>query len=227
MAGITLVQQKIRTVTGNLVNTAFDTALTAGNSVFMLISYLSTDAVSSPVPQITGGAGTINLTKDTTSAATVSGINTEIWYTHNISGGQTAFRYDTDNETRLNCNASEWSGLNNAGPENSPAGNSGLLDISPVSSAVTPSSANSLVLAIGGWTADDYSSGPTNSFTRMTATGGGAAFQECAYLIRSNAASTTTGWTLTAGINWAVATTAFGGPILLTNAQRGTGFFLL
>ncbi len=84
------------------------------------------------------------------------------------------------------------------------------------------------MVAIGAWTANDYSSGPTNSFTRLTQTGGGAVFQESAYLIQAAVTAKSTGWSLTAGINWAADIFVFGAPTTgPTNAQRSAGFWLV
>ncbi len=121
----------------------------------------------------------------------------------------------------MSANFSEWSGLSNAAPS---ATNSdfGLANPTVTTGSVVPTTANNLVIGAGAWTANDYSTGPTNSFTRMTQTGGGTAWQEAAYLIQSSATSQSTGWGLSAGINWASAIAVFGAP-----AATNSNFFLI
>ncbi len=162
----------------------------------------------------------------TKSSNSVSGARTEIWYIHNIAANQTGVTIDTDNEITMVLNASEWSGLNNAVPEATNT-NTATASTTVTTNSVTPSSAANLIIGMGGWTANDYSSGPTNSFNRMTQTGVGAIFQESGYLIQSSATANSTGWTLTAGINWAASIAAFGGPTTgPTPSQRSAGFFM-
>ena len=213
------VQQKVASNAGGNASAAFTGAPVAGNSILVLVSYLSTDTIASVTVE------GVNITASATAPSTVTGVTTTFYYVHNIVGTSTQCQVSGTNGTRVSANCSEWSGLTNAAPEATNT-NTGLANATVTTNSVTPASANNLVIAMGGWTANDYSSGPTNSFTRMTQTGGGALFQEGAYLIQSSATAQSTGWTLTAGINWAAAIAVFGAPASgPTNAQRSAGFW--
>lgn len=192
-----------------------------GNSIIAIVSHPSTETTDG-----------VSLGPDTAilgPSATVAGIKVEIWYVHNGAGGSRSFEALTvSGSGRISINASEWSGLANAAPEGTNT-NTGLLSSTVTTGSATPVSAANLVVGAGAWTANDYSSGPTNSFTRLTQTGGGLAWQEGAYLIQAAATVNSTGWALTAGINWAAVIAVFGAPTTSgpTNAQRSAGFWVM
>lgn len=195
---IALVQQAVATDAAGSPIVAF--SVTPGNSVLMVITYLSADSID------TNPNCGVPLTQAISKS--VSGVVVEIWYLHNSAGSAFAF-FAGANATRCSFQVSEWTGLANAAPDATNSA-SALVNASPATGSVTPASAAALVLGAGGWTADNYSSGPTNSFTRLTRTGGGAAWQEAGYQIESAVAAYSTGWALTAGINWAAVIAAFG-----------------
>lgn len=210
-----LVQQAVGTDSGGDAVTLFPVNTTAGNSVIFIISHLSIDTMSPGDVTL----GPEELIKG--PVATVAGVTIEIWYLHNIAGGTKSVEALNDSfSNRISVSATEWSGLTNAAPEATNT-NSGVLGSTVTTGSVTPISVANLVIAGGGWTANNYSSGPTNSFTRLTPTGGGAAWQEGAYLIQTTATSKSTGWGLTAGINWAAAIAVFGAPSVASSSHHG------
>lgn len=175
----------------------------AGNALIVCISHVSTTSINSVTT-----IGSVPLAQAVIKSGT--GIVTEIWIATNVASddGVTVSATATG---QLQINLSEWSGLNSAGAEATNT-NSGVASTAVTTNSVTPVSTHNLVIASGGWTANNYSSGPTNSFTRMTPIGGATSFQESAYLIQTAATSKSTGWTLSAGINWAAAVAVFGAP---------------
>ena len=202
-SGPAFVQQAVATDASGVPIVAFAPAAT--NSVIMIISYLSTDGVDTN-PRLTGGVST-SLTLASTS--TVAGVVTEIWYAHVVGASHTAASFVGVEGTRCSFNVSEWSGLVNEAPER-PSDSSALASSTVTAGTDPPSSTSNVVIAAAAWTADNYSSGPTEGYTRMTQTGGGAVFQEGAYLIQATNAEGFTQWTLTAPINWATASAIFG-----------------
>ncbi len=199
--GAAFVQQASGTDGGGIVNPNFPSNVTAGNSLICVVSYLSTDSLSG----VAQGVNFLTLAQH----STVSGVSVDIYYKHSVTGGTLSTDVETNSGTRVSVNWSEWSGLKNAVPESLNT-NSALAGTTVTTNTATPSSTNNLIIAGGAWTANNYSSGPINSFTRMTQTGGGAAWQESAYKIQSAATANSTGWSLTVGINWAAAIAAFG-----------------
>lgn len=195
-----LVQQKGKTqsATASLSDT-FASPLTAGNSV---IAIHSNDQ---------GGAGTVKVGAESLSLGREQAVGVQIWlyYIHNITGGETGWSIGIDDPGRMTATFLEFSGLLNQAPE-SVNSNSGTLSSTVTTGSVTPSSAANLIIAGGAWTANDYSTGPTNGFTRDTAVGGGVRYIESAHLIQSSATAQSTGWGLTLGINWAAVIAAFG-----------------
>lgn len=209
-SGPVLVQQKTATgADGSAGITAtFDTPLVAGNSVIASISFVNVGAPGfDNVPTLVGGGGAPLII---TTGSTVTGVDTYIYYLHNVTGGETALSFSMDTPVRASVNVSEWRNLANLAPVDTDA-NSALASATVTTNSVTPTHSTNLIIAVGGWTANNYLSGPINSFTRLTATGGGAAFQESAYLLQSSIAATSTGWTLSVGVNWCAAIAAFDG----------------
>lgn len=218
-----LVQQKTKGNNSGNGGTTLTSATTTGNSIFALISILSTDSIdpASP-PTIDGQVLTLG------PSTTVTGAKVLLYYLNSITGGSGVCTVSTLGATKVTVNWSEFSGLSNAGPEATNT-NTGVASSTVTTNSVTPASANNLVIALGGWTANDYSSGPTNSFTRMTQICSGTTLcQEGAYLIQVSATAQSTGWSLTAGINWAASVAVFGAPSTgPTNAQRSAGFWVI
>lgn len=206
-AGAVFVQQSTTSIAAGTGGTVpFGTPITAGSSVILFTTTL--DSVTINSCQMTGGgAASLTLGK----SVTVTGVLSQIWYVHNLAGGETAVGCTRSGSSRTIYNGTEWTGLKNAGPENTNS-NTGLLDASPATGNATPASASNLLTAIGGWGNNDYSTGPTNSFTRLTpgVSGAGIISQESAYKVQLSATVDSTAWTLTAGINWCAAIAAFG-----------------
>lgn len=204
-SGPLFTQQKARANNGSTaVSTNWDTTMIAGDSAVIIISF--TDAVSSSSGTLSGGGSEV-LTRATTS--TITGNTTEIWYVHNVTGGETNATITLSGTSRYTINALEFSGLKNINPEATNT-NSALVNSTVTTNSVAPSSTNNLIIASGAWAVNDYSSGPILGFTRLTSSATLNVSQEGAYLIQSSATSQSTGWTLTAGINWCSSIVAFG-----------------
>jgi len=195
-----------------------------GDSIIAFVSYnAAVEAGGLQVNVVGGGGGA--LTCGTAVAGTA--ITSNICWIHNSPAGVTGVAFDSNNEAQLNLSVITISGLNNAVPDATNS-NTAVANSTVTTNSVTPATASNLVVAVGAWTANDYSSGPTNGFTRLTQTGGGSVFQESAYLIQSAATAKSTGWGLTAGINWAAGIAVFGAPTTgPTNAQRSAGFWVI
>ena len=205
--GIALVQQKVGTTadgSGTLyVNP--DSTCTVGNTVIACLSFLDTASFGEPV-----SCGGGSLTEAVT--ATITGVKVYIYYLY-LTGAETEFFYGTDLPVRASMHISEWSGLANAAPENTQT-NTDTNTAMSIAKNVDATSGNNLVIGIGGYVnaTDAYSSGPNNSFTRLTATGGASVFQECGYLIRTaDHAVISSDVTLSSSLAWANAGAAFGG----------------
>lgn len=206
-----VVQQKTATAADGSagVTATFDTPLTADNSVIACISYVNTGGPSlSPVSLVGGLGGTLNL-EVLSSGAGVDVAILALTGTGAVGGGETALTFSLDLARRASVVVFEVSGLASGSAE-SILDNTGLASDTVTIGPVTPVSTKNLVVAMGGWTANNYQSGPTDGFTRLTPTGGGAAFQEAAYLAQSGATAKSTGWTITAA-NWAACIAVFGG----------------
>ena len=205
-----LVQQKTGTTASGDLTITMDSALTAGNAVIACISYVTPDSITGA--ETTGSVDNLSADIQETSG---TGIGVDIWSNTNVTGGTlTVVIHANTGATRITANVSEWSNIG-SGIENSKSA-SGLASTTVVtddgSHHTTPSSARNVVIACGAWTANNYSSGPTDSFTRMTAAGTGAVRQETAYKIQTTATAANPSWTLTSGINWAGASAAYGAP---------------
>lgn len=190
-----LVQQAVGTnAVSDSVPATFGSVVGAGHSVIACVSVLSTDAVA----DVRTGESDTGLTRACTS--TVAGVTTEIWYLHDVDPTNQSVVLFGTSSTRGSIAISEWTTLTNAAPGATNT-NAQIAATAVVTNSVTPATTRNLVIAVGGWTADQYASGPINSFTRLTPTGGGAAFQEEAYISQSAATAKSTGWTLSLGIN--------------------------
>lgn len=203
---IILVQQAVATGAGhNNITATFGAPTTVGNVIIACVDYSDSDPVTNVDSPIDA------LIQQTESTGT--GIATAIWSVV-VSGAETNHKiYKAGDILRATVWFSEWSGLTESVSDaDAVNGNTGLASSTVTTNSVTPLSANNLIIACGGWTADDYSTGPTNSFTRATAAGGGSVWLESAYKLQTSATAASTGWTLTAGINWATAIASFGAP---------------
>ncbi len=150
----------------------------------------------------------------------------EIWFGHNSSGSGTAITVTYGGKGSFgtgSINITEWQGLNNALAD-ATNGGAGTLDANPHTGSVSTAFENSLLIATGSWTANDYSSGPTNSFTRRTSFNDGVNFAEAASRIVAALGSYSTAWVLSAGINWDATIAAFGAPA--PSFQADAGFFM-
>lgn len=199
--GPQLVQQKTGGDSGvKNFSFSFDAPVTAGNIIVVCVSYLNTTSLT------TIDQNGDQLTQQTMSMGT--GIATEIWTSIALATSPDINAH-TGDITDLIVNISEWSGISSATAEAVNSG-TGVLSATVATGSVTPVATSNLIIGAGGWTANDYLSGPTNSFTRMTQVGQGATtFQESAYIIQSTTTTKSTGWSLTAGINWAAAIATF------------------
>lgn len=183
-----LVQSKASTTAdGSAGLTAvFNTPLLAGQSMFAVISYESHGGRSVSPTLVGGGGDALNQSVGNNGSNSV-----EIWYFHNVAGGETGVTFSTNDAVRANIQALVFTGCQNAGEEGTSTYavlNSGTM----LCNSVAPVSASNVIIA--GWAYVDatnqYTGGPTHSFTRVgTGTGGATLRQECAYLVRSADAS--------------------------------------
>lgn len=199
---ISFVQQKTGTAADGLDwNIQMDAPFTVGNSIIACVSGIT----SVGVVRVLGG-------EDLASGITKTevGIFDSIWYLMSVgSSGLDTINIQGD-ASRVSGSIMEVSGLIDV-PEAFTSASDTLSD-TVATGNVDPTTANNLIVATGAWTADDYSSGPTNAFTRLTPTGGGLAWQEAAYKIRpADDSALGTGWGLTAGVNWAACIGVFRG----------------
>lgn len=208
-SGPQLVQQKTGTVIDSTLTITMDAPLTAGNALFVCVSYAAASSISSMV------TGPVNLgtgTQDNTSSRTA--IANDIWYFDTAGDGTETqvVVVQASALTRMSVWVGEFSGIT-PGLAHEGASNNSVVASSSVSTfAASMGSAVNLSIASFGMVANDYSSGPTDGFTRATPIGGGTVYQEVGYKIQSTNVITSTTWTLTAGINWASTISAFGGP---------------
>lgn len=201
---IVLVQQAVATGTGhNNITATFGAPTTNGNMILACVDSSDSD----PVTVVVGT--TDSLTPAVTSTGT--GIESSVFEVA-TSGDESDYKIVKSSDVlRATIWISEWSGLNNT-PRETFNSNAGVASSTVTTNSVTPSSANNLIIACGGWTANDYSTGPTNSFTRATAAGAGSVWLESAYKLQTSATAASSGWGLTAGINWASAIASYGAP---------------
>lgn len=216
VAGPELIQQKTATGTGSAtITVTMDSPFTVGNVMVVCVSYAR--FVSNYVTQVT--TTTLQTSFDPTPSnpwalVNGTGVNAEIWAQTFSKGGSEG---DPDSsiivtqvETgRISVSVSEWTTFGDTVTKDDSNTNTGLASATVTTGSSVPSVAHNITFAIGTWTADDYSTGPTNGFTRLTQTGSGLVWQEAAYKFQTSATSTSTGWGLSAGINWAAAIVTF------------------
>lgn len=200
-----LVQQAtgIGIDSGSGVTVSFPSPTTDGNAIVVCISH-ATGSVSGVV---TGNSDGLSLVA---SPAVGTGIIVDMYFISSVSPNSTII-VSADAAVSIKISISEWSGLNNAAPEDSSA-NTSLASSTVITGHIFPVSTNNLLIAVGGWTANNYSTGPNNGYTRMTPVGSLSAYQEVAYLIQSSTADTRCTWTLTAPLNSASIIAAFAAP---------------
>lgn len=217
-AAPTLVQQLAETRDSGSLTITVDlpSPISVGNTLIVCFSGETPAPPATPIVYLHVGEGGPEIPFSLATERDVSGAYVAIFYLHNVPfDGLIRITATAIDEGRKSANVSEWSGLVNAEPEATGTSTATASD-TVTTPSVTPRSEPSLVIAVGGWTADNYSTGPTNSFTRMTQSGGDAAWLESAYQVETDGAARTTGWGLTAGINWASAIAVFG-----TSKNRG------
>lgn len=200
VSGPILVQQKTGTFTGGALTVTFNTPLTAGSYVVALISLLGASDISDSSCSIS----TLQLDASATIAGT--GLSSQIRISNGIvDGGETAvvFTLGHGGTGVLVMNVQEWSGFASAAANSNT--NSDALSSTVTTNDVTPTFDSNVMFAVGAWTANSYSTGPTNGFTRLTPINGAGIYQEGAYLIQSSATNQSTGWTLTGGVSWTAA----------------------
>lgn len=208
-SGPQLVQQKTGTIVGATLTITMDAPLTPGNALFVCVSYAQSSSISSMTTQ-PGILGTG--TQDTESDRVA--IANAIWYFDTTGdGSENGLEIKQASAlTRMSVWVGEFSGITPGAASEGKISSSSVASSSVSTQSTSASSANNLAIASFGMVANDYSSGPTDGFTRATPIGGGSVYQEVAYKIQSSAVVVSTTWTLTAGINWASCISAFGGP---------------
>lgn len=207
--GIALVQQKVGTTAdgSDQLLVIFDNITGAGNTVVACLSFLDTATIAQPVRDVNDNA----LTEAITS--TITGVKTYIYYLHNFDPGGEAVRFTLDLPVRASMWIGEFSGCADAAPQDTSTGTATSTALGVVPATQDPTTNSNLVIGIGGYVSatDTYSAGPSNGFTRGTATGGASVFQEVAYLIRTNShAAVTSDVTITSAA-WAGCSASFGG----------------
>lgn len=206
---VTFSQEKAATVSAGNGGCAvtFDDALTPGESVIVIISYPSTATVTVSPTMVGGGAAV--LTQGPVSSA--GGLKIEQWYMEQTDfGGETGVTYTLNSAVRANIHASVWDYLLYAAPEATGTG-SAAASAAITTASITPVSLSNLVIEAAAFAANDYASGPTNDFIRLTPIGGGAVWQEVAYKIQSRAIAQSTVYALTAAVNSVSIIGAYGG----------------
>ena len=156
--------------------------ITAGNQVFVGVSYDNTATIDTA---IFVGGGALTLVPGT--EITNGGITTA-WYRGTAAGGETGVQFITDSAVRISIQAMEFSGVS-SGVAEDVSTNSGNGE-ETVFNTVTPTSANNLIVGIAAYAnaTDAYVGGPEVPFTRLgTGTGGASVFQESMYAIQSAA----------------------------------------
>ena len=196
---------------------------TNGNSLIVVVACSAASTISSVIT----AAGGVPFTQAVTEPGTGIGA-VDIWYLHNYSGfPDNQVLVSTSSPTAsIVMSLAEWSGLLNAVPESTDR-NAAIANSSPVVGPVTPVSASNLLIAGGGWAIDDYLSGPTNSFVRLARPAPSPLVSmEAAYLIQTSATPQTTGWFLSAAIDWSTVMAAFGAaaPPVISSGAAGGGF---
>lgn len=204
------VQEKIGFATAGNFTVNFDNPITTGNTIIICVTHSATTIVNRvrSTPGLEVSATDVN-GSHTAHIGTASA--TEIWWLDGIITGETGINVrQSTGLTEMLVSISEWSGLAPLGVSSSEDANG---NDNPASDTVTTGSvstagSNDLIVATGGWVANDYSSGPINGFTRLTPVSGTAFFQEIAYIVQSPA-SNSTSWSLTTGIDWSASIAAF------------------
>lgn len=206
-AGPVLVQQKTGTVASGNLTITLDTPMTIGNFLVVCVAYNATDSIPDGNIQTIENAQALALQVDVSRIA----IGNQIASLTASNADSGIIILPTTGLTRISANVQEWNGVNSA-PSEGTNSSSRVAGTTVSAGNVVTVSTNNLTIACGGWVANDYSSGPTNSYVRLTQVGSGSIYLESAYLIQSSALTTSTSWTLSAGINWTAATASFGAP---------------
>lgn len=206
--GITLVQQKVGTTadgSATPLNIFFDAPAASDSMTIACISFLDTASFTT-VPR---NDNTDDLTEAITS--TITGVKTYIYYLYGYP--TEGVSYTLDLPVRASMWIGEFSGCANVAPQDTSTGTATSTALGVVPATQDPTTNSNLVIGIGGYVSatDTYSAGPSNSFTRGTATGGASVFQEVAYLIRTDShAAVTSDVTITSAA-WAGCSASFGG----------------
>lgn len=211
-APITFVQaNQDTTADGSAGLTVSPGSRTNGNTVFAAISYDRAAALTGNVTF--GGQDMAVAAQNRDDGGT---LNIELWYRY-LDGTESDNNctYTTDSAVRANLCAMEFSGIPYTSPESTEDANRGTSDtLVMVTSGLAPTSANNIIIAVGGYAdaSNQYSSGPTNGFTRLTAVGGASIRQETIYLIRSASnASISSDIVLGGSYSWGTVSGAWGG----------------
>lgn len=213
-----LVQQKGATAT----SVTLDASPTSGNSLILI----ATGKANNTPSAVSGGGVTWTAAVTNTTNRTVS-----IWYGHSSTGASATVTvtYPSGIGNNPLIHVTEWSGLANAGPQSTNTNNGAAVSTFTTNS-VTPTDAVGVSLAGICWQSsiNPYSTGPTNSYTRLTQVSGSATLEE-AYLITASTASTSTGVTISGGTdNYGAAIVYFAATVTgPTQFQKQSGFFNL
>lgn len=204
VSGPIQVQQKIVKVTTGNPTATLDVPVTEGNVLITKVVYSNIE--DSPLVTSNPSGTTFN-----TAIVASGGLNANIsyWAAHGVGGDTSVTTNMGGGLTEVVMVVEEWSGVALSAP--SVAKDKTDVANATVTTESVDSATNSLVVAVAGWTANDYSSGPTNSFTRGLHDGGNGFFLESAYRVMPGGIADT-GWTLSAGISWATAIAVFDAP---------------
>lgn len=197
--GAALVQQKAWQDTDGTMT--FTSSVTAGSLLVFVGGGTSTATITAISDSVNG-----SWTRAVQGAGSPS---SEIWYKKNAGAGSTVVTVTVGRLQNAGGDFQEFSGCATTGGADASGANANTSTTTPVTGSITPS-ASALIVAGCTFTVGTYSSGPTNSYTRLTnATFGfGSNKVEAAYKVGVTG-STSTGWTLSSSGNQDTTIAAF------------------
>lgn len=205
----TLVQQKTGSNSGSATVT-MDASVASGNTLILT-------AFCNTTPSVSGGG--VSWTQ------AVGATNVFIYYGHGADGTSSEITVTVSGRSAYAvANVSEWSGLANATPE--ATNQNAITGTTPATGSAALTSSTGIAIACAGFRDSSYSSGPTDSFTRMSSATILIYIIEPAYRILSSAASYSTEWTLgSTPISGTAMIAVFADGAPSGNPRRGDFFF--
>jgi hypothetical protein len=182
----------------------FDLAIAPaeGNSLVVVMHGLFTPAAGAAQSELTLLPGGEPLTRALRGIAStpdiVSQALSEVWYFHDLPASVTGVSFAGSNFTRRTANASEWTNLEDAAPEQASINvHAEAYATMPQTNAIAPATARSLIIAsVGVAVGVAVVDGPTNNFTALTEGAPGNIVLDPAYRVVSAAETYSTRWEL-------------------------------